>query len=575
MNFLPSVLNDRISPSNLRFVKSNFFRLTLIAIAIFFLFTYLRRDRILSLQIANPDEAELMASGRRAMQSLIPYERFTSPTYGPAWAMLLGMLGKIGIPLTLPTAHLLSAFFGASICIVLVVAVSKLKDLNYSLVLLSPFIIYWAYGFNHSDYWSLSTELLPMFFIIIGSSVAFVAWKNPSMILVGASLVGFGAWSKYLFGLLGLAILLIFFDLLRKNGVRPLVALISVLVASNSISGLLFLIGLINGVPLSRLFESFSLTFEYIMGGGAGGTGTGSTVSFQQRMAALALNVVALFPLIPVLVASSATWYLSVRLKFARKVQLPKRGDKSVLVVLGATAITMISNPIQFPHYNYVLITGVMVALLTRLQICDERQLVSSNFDEETGSEASKSHKLNLLILFFVFCAVSPATGKVLELLPKINPGEVLDSKAALWERAIDDLGTPLSDFCPSGSTVFVWGWSSELYSFYDWKPASRYVAPAGLISGNNLNLDVLPLRARLNKEMDAEHPDCVVDAIGPSFFPGFGPESSLRLQMPLLWGALSERLDVRVFYWDKVNPILVLVPKMQLPSMEFDQPLP
>ena len=35
---------------------------------------------------------------------------------------------------------------------------------------------------------------------------------------------------------------------------------------------------------------------------------------------------------------------------------------------------------------------------------------------------------------------------------------------------------TSLSTDCPTGSRVLVWGWAAELYSSYDWTPASRYV---------------------------------------------------------------------------------------------------
>jgi hypothetical protein len=80
------------------------------------------------------------------------------------------------------------------------------------------------------------------------------------------------------------------------------------------------------------------------------------------------------------------------------------------------------------------------------------------------------------------------------------------------------------------------------------------------MIDGNNLNLEVGPLREKLTRELLDEAPDCVVDAIGPSFFPGYGPDASMKKQMPSLWNTLSKNGVERIYYWDRVNPVLVLI---------------
>lgn len=80
------------------------------------------------------------------------------------------------------------------------------------------------------------------------------------------------------------------------------------------------------------------------------------------------------------------------------------------------------------------------------------------------------------------------------------------------------------------------------------------------MIDGNNLNLEVGPFREKLTNELLYETPDCVIDAIGPSFFPGYGPDASMKKQMPSLWNALLADGVEKVYYWDRVNPILVLI---------------
>lgn len=52
----------------------------------------LGRISIIASRIAlNPDEAQLLADARRASISFVPYDTFTTPTYGPIWPMLLAV----------------------------------------------------------------------------------------------------------------------------------------------------------------------------------------------------------------------------------------------------------------------------------------------------------------------------------------------------------------------------------------------------------------------------------------------------------------------------------------------------
>ena len=69
----------------------------------------LRGLYLASSTMMNPDEAELLAAGRRAALNLLPYVTYTTPTYLVAWPFALGVLAALGVPMTLPTAHVLSA----------------------------------------------------------------------------------------------------------------------------------------------------------------------------------------------------------------------------------------------------------------------------------------------------------------------------------------------------------------------------------------------------------------------------------------------------------------------------------
>lgn len=528
----------------------------LLVVVIFLAFIYLRRDRILTLQIANPDEAELLASGRRAMQSLVPYDRFTSPTYGPVWALLLGLLGRAGIPLSLPLAHLLSALIAATTCSIAAYVASRFMHLKTVAMILAPLIVFWGFGFNHQDYWSLSTELVPMVILLTGCAIASVGWHSQRWILVGSALVGFGSWSKYLFGLVGVAVLLVLSVQLWRCGVRLYVALLKVLVASNAITLFLYLLALLQGVSSDSLLESVRVTLDYVRGGGAGGMGDIPSVPMSGRLSALGFNLLTFLPLLPLVLHSFRD--LDLKLGWPAVLKTIHTRGLGGILIMGSGLVTLCATPVIFPHYNHVLITCCLAAFL--LQLPPTTNLKDSSKQQPGGPLDPAMNRLNAVALGIALLIAAPAVRGIPGMEPSIRFHQILDRDANRWERAFDKEGVPLSDFCPPGTYSFVWGWSPEVYAFYDLKPASRFVAPAGMIEGNNLNLEVGPLRAKLTQELLVEPPVCVIDAVGPSFFPGYGPEASMKEQLPFLWGRLAKGAEERVFYWDRVNPFVVLI---------------
>lgn len=544
--------------SGMRNLRSARIKRVALVVLVLVVFLYFRRDRILTFSVANPDEAELLASGRRAMQSMVPYERFTSPTYGPAWALGLGLLGRLGFPLSLPFAHLLSAVISATTCALTAYVALRHRGTKFAALSIAPLVVYWGFGFNHQDYWSLSTEQLPMLIILVGCAIASLGWSSNKWILVGAAFVGFGTWSKYLFGLVGLSILLTLTLRLCRRGLRWYRAVAAVLLASNAVTLLFYLLALAKGVPLDSVLESVEMTIDYIRGGGAGGMGDIPSVPLTSRLSALGSGLLTFVPLLPLVLDSLRD--ASVRLKRVDGRRFPTLEVSELggpfIVVSGL--ITLCASPIIFPHYNYILITSCLAAFMT----CLPETLGQEKYPKELISSRLfvGTMRLNLTALFVVLLVVSPSFGGVTRVEPSISLGQILSEDKGRWERAFDDQGNPLSEVCGPDSYAFVWGWSPEVYAFYDWRPASRFVAPAGMIDGNNLNLEVGPLREKLTRELLDEAPDCVVDAIGPSFFPGYGPDASMKKQMPSLWNTLSKNGVERIYYWDRVNPVLVLI---------------
>jgi hypothetical protein len=97
---------------------------------------------------------------------------------------------------------------------------------------------------------------------------------------------------------------------------------------------------------------------------------------------------------------------------------------------------------------------------------------------------------------------------------------------------------------CPEGARVMVWGWAAELYSYNDWTPASRYV-------DSTWQLEFPSKRAvylrRLEMELAARPPACIIEAVGPAFFGGFGVDRTMTATLPVLSGFLGRCYARRV----------------------------
>jgi hypothetical protein len=139
--------------------------------------------------------------------------------------------------------------------------------------------------------------------------------------------------------------------------------------------------------------------------------------------------------------------------------------------------------------------------------------------------------------------------------------GNIFIKRDFVWDRANSSNGVPLSVLCPAGSRVLVWGWSAQLFAFYDWMPATRYPGSAGVMANGPIPVDNEALTDRYVREVQSEMSefDCVVDATGPSFFPGFSEDKRMSAQMPALWKILTAQGTEQTLYWDGVNPFQVI----------------
>lgn len=529
----------------------------LYSLVLLLFFVIVRSPSIVNNSSFNPDEAELLAQGKRAALDLVPYRSFTSATYGAVWPLFLGLLRKLSIPLTIPIAHLLSALLGALICIVFYKGISRNLSSSFAIAITSPLALMWAAGFGHADFLSLATELLPCLIYCIGAYIAFCKGNKDRDFYIASILIGTSAWTKYNFAPIVFVtlVLIVFLLMRRKKPVFKSFALIAVF--SNVYPILLFSSCVLFSVPNNLLSETWRTTYYYIRNGGIA---AGAAPTLPQRLSLSVTNILGLFPVFIIFTVALIFLVLSLRRSAGR------RNFSSFLVLTSPLLIfitgvgsLLVMWPV-FPHYNHLLIVSSISMIFVASKNLDNDLVLKFLSDELRGLR----NYFSCVFIFFSLLLSLPTLNLGASTVSALSKAGKAETYTSIWDRTRNDQTASLSDLCPTSSVVFVWGWSSELYSYYNWIPASRYVNSLALMQPNPLSSDPSRFRRVFRKEFLETKPTCVVDATGPSFFPGYAITSSLAEQMPSFVNLVKKTYQERIVYWDGVNPIQVFIRNYQ-----------
>ena len=512
------------------------------------LFLCLRWNAIISRSRFNPDEAELLADGIRASKSFVPFKDFTSPTFGPIWPMFLGYLHRFGLPLSLPIAHLLSALILIMICKLVFNALVHRFSIAVALIIVTPLALQFATGLGDSDYLSLSTELLPLLFLVTATAITYRQVLEHKTVLYIGLFFGLAVFSKYFFAPLAFIGMLMALSKAQADGLRWISSFKWMILGFCLPMLLLVSAALLGGVPIWKILESPLMTFQYLQGGGLGN----SACSGIDRLNNIRSSLSAHF-------SSFSLLLLGISLCISSGISIRNRHQAFRIVLILSPPVVaiflLLSNCTIFPHYNYLLVGGVLQLFIASSSLTPKEK------DSQPKSESRIVLSLYVFVIMQIFLTnVVPAVSTPLAKGTEKSP-HFLSAANGLWERAWDSERTPLSSFCARGDSVLVWGWSPELYSFYGWEPASRYVTTTLMMDHEMFSHDVTTYRERLTSDLDLTSVDCVVVAIGPSFFGSFDENDSMKVQMPDLWEKAASRLKEKTFYWDSVNPFTVLVP--------------
>lgn len=510
----------------------------------------------------NVDESELLAAGRRAAMSYIPFKDFTGATYGPMWPLMLGWLHRLGLPLTIPVAHVLNALIICGSCVALFIVIWRRWSIIASTVVVTPILIHWAKGFNSSDFYAMTTESLPFVFLVVGCIVGFPRHAiTERRAFVAALFLGSSVWSKYAFavivavGLLALLVKLIS----SRVDVRHSVA---ICVGAPLLPyGVLIGWAILYQVPFWKTIESPIFTLTYLRGGGL----TKATPTLGDRLDTVQVGLQHFHSFIPIGLFIIAVIILGVTADFAggggnraRLDVLSANGLRLAAVLSFVGAVVSLGSIVPFfPHYGYLFIAGMFQATVILSSVSSERSgLRTFAVPLAIAVAAAGAIWAQPKYISVSRATYVPWAGLVAEPAPW---RKILTTDGGLWERGVSTDGRRLGQLCPRRSKVIVWGWSPDLYAHYDWIPGTRYVTTTYAIT-DYFGTDVNEYRKRIFADFQSEKPVCVVDGATPAQFPSWGPAFGLAVQWPEFVAGLSSSYSQQVLTLSGYSPITVWV---------------
>jgi hypothetical protein len=483
----------------------------------------------------NPDEAELMAEGRTAALNLFPYSGYTSSTHLFLWPFLLGVLDLVGIPLNLVTAHVMA---GLSFVLLSTTGwflmMRRIGGLRAALLVLpTATVLFMGYAPGTSDFLSMTSEALPLVILAITALIMLGPARpmTTGQLVAGSVVAGLAVWAKPQSGpvavaLVAACVLMTWVERQRYDGDVRAGSALRFILRSGSVALLafatptvVFLAAMLLGGTLDDFArEPVAAIWNYTA---HRDTSQGVVAPPLGDRLVGVYNFAKTYPF-------AAAWALGAVLTVPLLARLRSnllRGIGLVAMLLPAVASLACLLPIHplFPHYASFFYAGCLLASCVAVRLADPAR--------------DRSIRRRWVELVCVAVVAVMAGNLVLDVVGPRLSDLARQSRAALsgdgfdFENHVPRDATPLGAECPAGSRVVVWGWASELYAYYDWVPASRYVNSSWIVypSRNSPKYAAIMMR-----ELRADPPDCILEALGPAFFAGLDPSwASMTVAMP------------------------------------------
>ena len=506
----------------------------------------------------NPDEAELLAAGRRATLGLQPYGSYATPTFLFLWPLVLSLFSALGFGLTLSFAHVLAAAAYVWIAFVAWFGVSRYMGWMRGALLTLPTTIYLFAAIPAPnltagvyDFLSLGTELLPLSLLMGACLILITGTGVPSLrrVFLATAVAGLAVWAKPQSALLALTLVavapLMRAALLGREwnapGARGLFKDVAVTCAGFALPSIVIVLWMAIGQTLDDFISEparFNWTYlterETLPGE--------PQVTLLERFEPFGIFILS-YPLALIWSLAGLAGVVAVRASRGRAATAAAAAVWIIPILAGA--VTVFFTFPFFPHYANVLYgAGAIAAVLgSRLAV---------------GADPDRSRR--------------NATWMPLALVGVISALTVASAAGGPIYRNIDSLVNPvpvapaasedeLAQACPTGSSVLVWGTALEFYAGYDWIPASRYLGPGWILQESKLQGTY---RDRLATELEEQPPTCIVEALGPKFTTrGWTTKTeSLKVRLPDLTPLLNrcyanrsitipDGRSVRLYVWN------------------------
>jgi hypothetical protein len=481
---------------------------------------------------SNPDESELIATGRLAALPGGLNSTYTTSTYGPIWPEFLAVLNYLGMNLDHFNAHRLA--FLMKLFIFLTPQYLAVK--NYGFLKISPALIplnIVLFAPTSNEFAFLSSELLPLVFM----TAAVIIILSPTL-RFSSQIAGFlfvvAFLSKYQTALL--VIILIYFIFQRNlndgklhsrnfksevigffvSALATLTAFIILLLGSNSLS--------------KFIEESVLLSINYSTTQGFGGGSSfleklnvGSSLLIDQPLIIVTLLMILLL----IQVEKNSVIFLQV---------FGKRFDQTSFVlssfilffILGLLTISIPGN--AFPHYVLFFLWIIAIFLLTFETSLENVSSLPKKSNRNDNPATKKFFYLAtpIMVILLCFSSIAPVVKSYFNVPDTIRGNQI---------RFEDLRNSEILNYCPSKSQVLVWGWSSELFAYFDWTPPSNVVNDVARAKFSRMNASSI---SRISEAISDKTTDCVYEAIGANFFGGFTMEEGVISLPKNTYGLLS-----------------------------------
>ena len=450
--------------------------------------------------LLNADEAQLMADGRAALLSPVPFSTWLTGTLGPYLALFLAGLGALGAPLTLAFAHLLSAVLWALIASARFVAASwaigRGPALVVTVVCWFPIATTWLVGFP-SDFSVLCTEYLPMLLVAASALVPRAQLAaRPWLFSVVGVLAGVAVGAKYQVAPLAVAFVAAQLIVLAPSAKRTLVSVLWWLGGAVLPVVAVVLVMLASPRTTWTLVEqnySFLVSYmgnksQLVVGSADGRVETTfATLTSPGDVWPQYHDVRTGYYLLVVLAGLIwLCWHSERRSNVARV----------VLIVGGLTA--MLGGGTGAPHY-LILLFGA-AGLAATMPVKPGARLFPRRLSPTVLAGALATAVAVALVLVF---------GHVIDRMRLIVPLSPHAAAAALSPDSVNRIPA-LTRACPPRSKAMVWGYAAELYIAQDWQSTSPYMGGVGILAvegSANRETGESVIRAAINRA------DCIVDA--------------------------------------------------------------